>query len=118
MTYRTDNKPICIDCAFNMVPSYSVRCLQGKVIHPWPIGCDLYKREEMTMTNEEFRAIRMGTMGQLKTSQISFILGIEQHSMRGYLNGRCKIPKDVQETMRSFEREILEEQDQLEGISV
>jgi len=46
MTYRTDNKPICIDCAFNMVPSYSVRCLQGKVIHPWPIGCDLYKREE------------------------------------------------------------------------
>jgi len=61
------------------------------------------------MTNEEFRDIRMGTMGHLKTSQISFVLGIEQHSMRGYLNGRNKIPKDIADTMRSFEQELLNE---------
>ena len=61
------------------------------------------------MTNEEFRDIRMGTMGKLKTSQISFVLGIEEHSMRGYLNGRCKIPADIEKTMRSFEQELLNE---------
>jgi len=58
------------------------------------------------MTNEEFRNIRHGALGKLRTAQIGFYLGVSSATVRGYLQGRCKIPKDIGKTMAAFEKEV------------